>query len=354
MIFTQIDRANNMDVVRYYLCLCIIINHFNVLNESSLPNLPRIFDEVGCFFAISGFLMFASFEKRPGIKQYFVHRLRRILPPYILIVLLATFGLSCLSTLPLYDYFTSPGLYKYLVSNLLFMNFLAPSLPGVFSSGLNHLDVVNASLWTMKGEMVCYLAVPAIYFFLKKYPKYAPHILSAFVLICLSAYVGLSLYDYGSENIVPVVAKQFRLLTFFFIGVLLNIGLKYVLKYKWQVVVVASLLLYLSTHGTLLYLLLRPFTDSVLVIWLCFVGSWGHYFSRYDSVSYDMYLFHFPIIQVLIAIGTVNAVGLWCTLAIALSLTVLMSIASWRYIGKPILKGAPLFCVNNPKCRLPR
>lgn len=106
MIFTSISKHNNMNVVRYYLCLCILMNHFNVLTGESLPMLPRIFGGVGSFFAISGFLMFPSFEKRPYLKSYFSRRAKRILPPYVLIVLLAAFGLCALSELPVKEYFT--------------------------------------------------------------------------------------------------------------------------------------------------------------------------------------------------------------------------------------------------------
>jgi len=47
MIFNNISKKNNMNAVRYYLFLCIIMNHFNVLNDVSIPSLPRIFGGVG-------------------------------------------------------------------------------------------------------------------------------------------------------------------------------------------------------------------------------------------------------------------------------------------------------------------
>lgn len=343
MIFTQVDRQNNMNVVRMYLCLCIIMNHFNVLNEASLPTLPRIFGGVGSFFAISGFLMFASFEKRQNVRSYFDRRLRRILPPYVLIVLLAAVALSLVSTLPAREYFTDPGLYKYVGANLLFLNFLDPDLPGVFVEGVNHLSAVNGSLWTMKGEVICYLAVPAVYALLRRHAHRAPQVLLALTVMSLAVYLWLSLSDDGTPRaIAGIVAKQFRLFAFFFFGAILNIYLAYVKRYKWWVLAAAVALLYVSTLDGVLHLSLRPFTDSVLVIWFCMIGKWGHCFSRYNSISYDMYLFHFPVIQVLIAVGAVDAAGLWPSLAIAVAVTVVMAALSWRYVGKRILNSKRL------------
>jgi len=322
------------------------MNHFNVLNETSLPMLPRIFGGVGSFFAISGFLMFASYEKRPTVKSYFDRRIRRILPPYVFIVLLAAVVLSCMSTFSLSQYFSDWQLYKYLISNLLFMNFIEPSLPGVFSSDPNHVDVINGALWTMKGEVVCYLSVPLIFALIRRQPAHVSHILSFFVLICFSIFVTLSFSGDGSERgIFSILAKQFRVFTFFFIGAMLNVHLATLIKYKWVTLSIVLALMYVASLDGVLHLLLRPFTDSILVIWCCIIGSWGHFLSRYNSVSYDMYLFHFPIIQVLIATGFVNRYGSMFSLIMAILLTVVLASLSWRYIGKPILNGNMKLCI---------
>lgn len=324
-----------MNCVRYYLCLCILMNHFNVLSGASLPQLPRIFGGVGSFFAISGFLMFASYEKHNNLKGYFVRRAKRILPPYVFIVVLAAASLCFVSSLPAAEYFLNPGFYKYLVCNLFFLNFLEPSLPGVFDTNLT--AAVNGSLWTMKGEVICYLLVPFVFRFIKKHPKYCTTILSGIMLICFTFYMVLSIQGEAQRSIVTIISNQFRVFTFFFAGALINVYVKQFLRFKWGVLLAVAVLMLLAQANDTLFLMLRPFSDSLLVIWCSLVGSWGVWASHRDSLSYDIYLFHFPIIQTLLATGVIAAIGNVAGLLISIILTVLLAIVSWNFIDSPIL-----------------
>ena len=82
-IFHSVSHRNNMNVVRYYLSFCVLLAHFSSLTGNYIPWLQRGTVDVGCFFAISGFLMFLSFQKRPTLRGYLKRRARRILPPYV-------------------------------------------------------------------------------------------------------------------------------------------------------------------------------------------------------------------------------------------------------------------------------
>lgn len=107
--------------------------------------------------------------------------------------------------------------------------------------------------------------------------------------------------------------------------------------YKWIVIAIATGLLLLSTKNGYLGDVLRPFTDSVFVLWFSMIGSWGWWLSKYNSVSYDIYLFHFPVIQVLVTLGVVSSVGGWCALGLTVVISVIMAVVSWLCIGKKIL-----------------
>lgn len=68
------------------------------------------------------------------------------------------------------------------------------------------------------------------------------------------------------------------------------------------------------------------------------IGTWGTFASKHNSLSYNMYLFHFPIIQTLFATGIFTSLGDYLTFSIAVLATVVLSIFSWFAIDKRILK----------------
>ena len=65
---------------------------------------------------------------------------------------------SIFTTLPLRDYFSSPGTYRYLTKDSIgLINF---TLPGV--STANPSSTVNWSIWTIPCELTCYAVMAAM------------------------------------------------------------------------------------------------------------------------------------------------------------------------------------------------
>src|ERR1700743_3232503 len=79
-------RENNFDILR--LVLAIVVVFFHAGSISGSPELVWLSDAfsghlaVEGFFAISGFLIFASYERSTSLKDYFLRRGGRILPGY--------------------------------------------------------------------------------------------------------------------------------------------------------------------------------------------------------------------------------------------------------------------------------
>lgn len=335
-IFHSVSHRNNMNVVRYYLSFCVLLAHFSSLTGNYIPWLQRGTVDVGCFFAISGFLMFPSFQKRPTLRGYLKRRARRILPPYVLIIVLAAVGFVFVSTLPATCYFTDSGFWKYLAANLSFLNFLHPDLPGVFEGEQFATNVVNGALWTMKGEWVCYLSVPVVYWIIRERPRLAGPLLitlaAAWIIVRLAF---INLYASTGNELYDIIARQFgTLLVFFYIGAIINRYFPLFQRYKWWILGADALILIFSDHIPLYYLVFQPLVAGSLVLWFSMIGSWGARLSKHDSVSYDIYLFHFPVIQLAVWFGLPAMMSLLGSLAVVVAVTVGLAFASWNLVGK--------------------
>jgi peptidoglycan/LPS O-acetylase OafA/YrhL len=141
-----IQKNNNLNFLRLLLAYIVVIYHSMTLSGYKYP-LAKLFDghiAVCGFFIISGFLIIRSFWSSDSLREYVVKRCKRLLPAYFVVIIICTLFLSLLSNLSIMEYFKSGQLIKYLFSNIFFMNFLQPSLPGVFIENKNY--AINRSL----------------------------------------------------------------------------------------------------------------------------------------------------------------------------------------------------------------
>lgn len=339
--FHHVSHENNMMVVRYYLSFCVLLAHLSVLTGLNYPWIQRGTVDVGCFFAISGFLMFPSFQKHPSLKHYISRRARRILPPYIFIVILCALGLMFISSLSPMEYLTNAGFWKYLLANLSFMNFLHPDLPGVFSGEAFETSAVNGSLWTMKGEWVCYLSVPIVFLAVKRLKKHSGGLLLLAISIfaIISRAILIDIADRNGNEIYNIIARQFgTLLVFFYIGALVNYYFDLFKKYHWFIFIFDFSVIIFSDHIPLYDYVLQPIVAGTLVLWFSMIGTWGKWLAKHDSISYDIYLFHFPVIQLAVFMGLPTKLHPLVTLAIVLIITVTLAYLSWNHIGKRFSK----------------
>lgn len=334
--FNEISHDNNMAFMRYILSFCVLIAHTATLASVDLPLKSYSFVAVGGFFALSGFLLFGSFQRHPSIKYYFNKRARRILPPYFLIVILCALILVTVSSLSFKDYYSNMGFWKYLGANLSFLNFLYPSLPGVFDGSEFYEPAVNGSLWTMKGEWICYISVPMLYLLIKK-EKRPKSIISAIIIICLILRLTfIFIGDFTGKQIFYTIEKQFSsIFIFFFTGALINLIYDKFLKFKWYVLFVNILIIVFSSYYENLYFLfLRPFVLASMVIWFSQVGKWGYFMRKHEDLSYDIYLFHYPIIQLSVLWGLPEKLSPFTLLLVIASVTTVFAYISWNLVGK--------------------
>jgi peptidoglycan/LPS O-acetylase OafA/YrhL len=236
-----------------------------------------------------------------------------------------------LSDLPFRQYF-GIGFWKYLGANLVFLNFLAPSLPGVFTANL--VPMINGALWTLKIEVAFYLFVPVLHWLCRRFGTRTTAV-TVFALSCLWRYgfawlayihrpVGIHSGD-APRTIYEQLEVQFPAqLGYFIAGVLLLI---YFDKLKRYFAAIAGL-------TVCLFVLDHWLTGEYLdVLWISGVvivfGFWRYLgnFARYGDFSYGLYIVHWPILQILIALGLARlnpALFLLSALSIILAAAFLM------------------------------
>lgn len=326
--------------MRYIMSIYVILGHISILTNIDIPLIGTSYIAVGGFFALSGFLLFSSFQKAPTISHYINRRARRILPPYILVVVLCTTLLWTVSDFPLHEYISSIETWRYLFANLSFLNFLQPTLPGIFSGQEFTMSAVNGSLWTMKGEWICYLTVPIIFFILTKH-KHHNGLLLFLGIICVAIFCEWLLYELAENthnNLYLLLAKQFGgLMVFFYIGALINHLLPMFIRFRWALFLLSIACALFQNYIPLYHLIFLPFSVSIITIFLSLVGSWGKPFNQYDNVSYDMYLFHFPIIQLFVYFGIPEMMPSWLLCISIIIVTYFAGMLSWNLLGKHIL-----------------
>ena len=182
---------NNFDFLRFLFSFLVVIGHSILLSGNpefwngffaAMPNFS-----VYSFFIISGFLIYSSFDRSKNLKIYFRNRIKRIVPAYFFIVVTFAFLLYFFSSTTLQNYFSSDWV-KYLGANLVFANFLKPCIQYVFENNLH--CAVNGSLWTIKVEIMFYVFVPILYYFIHKKSRKSQNI------IIISVYFFSLIYSY--------------------------------------------------------------------------------------------------------------------------------------------------------------
>ncbi len=95
-------------------------------------------------------------------------------------------------------------------------------------------------------------------------------------------------------------------------------------------------------YESLYYLFLRPFVIASLVIWFSQVGKWGYFMRNHEDLSYDIYLFHYPVIQLAVLWGLPERLSPVLLLLLIASITTVLSYISWNLVGKRFMFNSKL------------
>lgn len=258
---------------------------------------------------------------------------------YLFIIFLCAFGLSLTSTLSYADYFTSPLFWKYIVANSLFLNFLQPSLPGVFEGEPFAMSAVNGAVWTMKVDLLLTLSVPVVHYLYTRFRLNKAYLFATIIALSV-LYKSLFTYLYitTGSSIYMILGKQFfGQLSYFYVGAAICFYFDSFMKHKWTILAIVLPLFIFSKQIPYFNVFLEPVVFAPLVIWVSMVGSWGYKIIKTDNVSYGIYLYHFPVIQLCILLG-IKQFSPWTAFLIVTAVTTILALTAWKLIGRHFIK----------------
>ena len=350
----QLDKHRGFgpgfDFLRIFLSLAIVAWHSCILSRDGIPlEQVRIAWFAGywilfIFFALSGFLIAGS-AQRLSLSNFLINRSLRIFPALFVEILLSAFVLGTIFTsLPLADYLSRPGTYRYLTNIVGLMNF---RLPGVFES--NELQVVNYSLWTVPFEFACYLIMSAFMSFgIIRRPAIiialgAAISIIGLAMVVLGATPPPADQEFGNPFYLFFADRGSRLLVAFMLGIAAYL-LRYRIPYSRLAFAACILLLFgISVIGPRDWLsipLLNVVAAAPLLYVMAFLGA-----SKVPipailherDYSYGIYLYGMPIQQMMVSLfpGVTSPAG---QLALAVPAIVCFAALSWHLVERPILK----------------
>jgi peptidoglycan/LPS O-acetylase OafA/YrhL len=333
---------NNFDFIRFVAALLVIITHSypikgldqddDLLGKLTLHTAEFSYLAVCVFFIISGFLVCQSLLNTKSYKDYFIKRCLRIFPGLIVVVLLSVFILGPLTTsLSLSEYFTSKTTYFYLLN--IFLYPLRFFLPGVFEKN-PFGGAINGSIWTLKYEFTFYIGL-AVLLFLKLLNKISfSIILLALIIFRLFFYEQQKLFEipYLDLNIKFMVdfGIYFFTGTFFF---LFRADIKDKINFYTLALVTA---LWVLSFGTIFASLANYIFFPVLTFFAAFLPGKLNHFGKRGDFSYGIYIYAFPIQQLIVYI-TKNTISLTGLILLSAGVTLVLAIASWHLVEKKAL-----------------
>lgn len=349
-------RRNNFNLCRMAGALFIVFGHAMLIAgvdryyNTRDPFLVSVLVFVGnavlrLFFVFSGFMVAMSLDRRNSLCAYAAARMMRILPPLLLVSAVLAFIVGPLVTsLPTAAYFTRGETWAYLP--LAGSGLFVPDLPGVFEA-VPRPTRIDPPLWTLLYEIICYVALAILAAIGGLSRTRLPWVL----LVAAVAYLGIALatdlrqiefYDamtgFGSSFLIGVAIYHYR---------------SHIPLALWPVALLGALTV--LSRGT-------PWIEPASTLALATLGLWvalvpkGRIlaYNRVGELSYALYIWHWPVGQVLVSLWPGLSGSALFTLMVLI--TVPITLLSWMIVELPALRRVPAVAnwFARATARLPR
>ena len=322
--------SNNFDFLRFAAAAAIVVTHAYALRLGYVGiglTDPFVLIGQGALAALlvtSGYLIAASWESTASPLRFAWKRFLRVVPALVLAIALTLFVIGPLmTTLPIGEYFTALFSPAGLATIPFFEN---GSAIGLFQE--NPWTYVNGSLWTIPVEVAMYGVVAVL--------GIAGFLWRKSALLALAA-VNVLLWMAWFDD--PRMAK-IRFTLYFIIGAYLYLHRE---RIVYRPVIAGGLLLLLGAS------VLTPYPAIVGVIAIPYLTLYAAHlpvpflntFGRSGDFSYGIYIYHYPVQQVLIQ-ATGNTLLLPALGGLSFAVTFALAFLSWHLVERRALalKGA--------------
>lgn len=345
-----ISRENNFDLIRLFAALQVVFWHTREhlgLSSKIVPevsNFIRFFPGVPIFFTVSGFLIYAAFERNPSLLGYLKNRCLRIFPALwfaFLFVLITLFITGFVNSSNLF----SKQFLAWTATQVTIFQFYTPQMLRGFGVG-----TPNGSLWTIFLEFSFYLFLP-LFFWLVKNLRINK---VALLLILMGVSTAYNMwYDQNFKTSESYLVKLLGLnlipYLFYFLGGAiiyenwdkikhwyLGKGLYWLLLYIVYCLIFSNWFhLFIPSYWPNIWGLISILILTQVVISLAYSNTGlSNKLLKHNDISYGLYLFHMPVINLILhyQLGEKE----WAPLLV-ISAVFVLAYFSWIVIEKPAL-----------------
>lgn len=330
-------RPTGFDYMRLVLSVAVVCIHSGLTSTGSdlamwtSATRPFVRLILPMFFALSGYLVAGSLLRSTSLFQFMTFRVLRIYPALSVEVLLSALIVGPLLTRSsLGGYFGDRLFWEYLLNVTGDIHYL---LPGLFTRN-PFPNTVNAQLWTVPFELLCYIAIAALAVVgLQRRRWLGP--VSVIVLTLGYTIVKVRAVHGFPEVVIGRVSGMFLLVSFLAGVSLFLYSDRIVWSRAWCLAsgVISGLLLSVVPNGDYIA---APFA-AYFTVSLGLMNPVKLGVLRGADYSYGVFLYGFVIQQVLMELVPGARVW-WLNILLSVPAAAAVAALSWHFIEKPALK----------------
>lgn len=339
-------KKNNFKLIRLILSICVLITHsflvfYGDMNNDPLFKLCHICLgdlSVKIFFIISGFLISKSYLESKNFQYFIKSRFLRIYPAVFLVNILILVMVIILSKVNWINLIVSKESFVYFSKNTFLLFDVRPCFGFDIFSSNPFPSQINPPLWTLTWELKMYLTILLIFGLGKIFHKsfYFNFLYLIMIIFCLSFQEKI-----GWWGIFPL---------YFYTGVFFYINRKHIQINLFLFLISFALLFFIPETSIVKYFAVIPI--SYITFYIAYIPKikWINS-ERWGDYSYGIYVFSFPIQQLLVFL---NISSLSLLIAVSLSLSLILAIFSWHFIESKALalKSSPIKAPLTSKLKL--